>query len=524
MAAAVLAAAAGLAGLVAVLGDETPGPEREVARYLRAWARSDFTAMRAMAAGPPAAFVADHQAMNEALGATRATFAPLPVQRDGDRATADFRATLSLRGLGDWSYQGRIELRRRDDRWLVAWSPATLHPDLAAGETFGRSRSRPERAPILDGGGRPLTMAGQVVSVGVEPRRITDRAAVAAALREHAGVDAARVDAALDRPGLRPDVFVPFADLREERFATVRPVLAPVPGIVFRRKPARLTPSEGFARHVLGRAGEVTAEGLEKLGGLYQAGDVVGLSGIEAAFEQQLAGSPAGEVRVLDGSGAPLKVLHRFPGAAPVPVATTLDRQLQAAAEQALDGVAQPAAIVAVDSATGAIRASASRTLDHPFNRALAGRYPPGSTFKVVTTAALLGAGVAPDTTVGCPAETVVGGKRFRNFEGEARGDVAFAQAFSQSCNTAFVTQAARLGADQLGAAAEGFGFGADFAVGIGAFGGRFPPPVDQTEKAAAAIGQARVEASPLHMASVAAAVAGGTWRPRPGNGLGLGV
>lgn len=500
-------------GLVVVLGDGAPGPEREARRYLGAWARQDLEAMKAMATQPEGDFVAAHRAMNDALRVAKATFAPLAVERDGDRATSGFRATLTLRGLGDWGYDGRLELRRRDGRWLVAWAPATLHPDLSPGETFGRGRSRPERAPILDRAGQPLTQPGQVVSVGLEPRRVADRAAVAAALRDHAGVDPARVDAALDRPGLRPDVFVPLVDLREERFAPLRPVLAPVPGIVFRRKPARLTPSEGFARHVLGRTGEVTAEGLEKLGPLYQPGDVVGLSGIEAAFEQRLAGTPSGEVRLLDGSGTAVAVLHRFAGTAPAPVTVTLDRTLQGAAERALDGVTGPGAIVAVDSATGAVRAAVSRPVDEPFNRALAGRYPPGSTFKVVTTAALLSAGVTPDTSVACPAETVVDGKRFRNFEGEGRGDIAFSQAFFQSCNTAFVTQAARLPTDRLTAAAATFGFGADYDLGLRSAGGRFPPPSDDAEKAAAAIGQARVQASPLHMASVAAAVAGGTWR-----------
>ena len=157
-----------------------------------------------------------------------------------------------------------------------------------------------------------------------------------------------------------------------------------------------------------------------------------------------------------------------------------------------------------------------SRPLDQPFNRALNGRYPPGSTFKVVTTAALLGHGTTPDTAVECPPQATVGGKPFTNFEGEAPGQITFRTAFAQSCNTAFVALAAGLPKPALKSAATSFGFdepGND-KLPLQSFGGQFPEPSDKAEQAAAAIGQGRVQTSPLHMATVAAAIASGTWKP----------
>ncbi len=104
----------------------------------------------------------------------------------------------------------------------------------------------------------------------------------------------------------------------------------------------------------------------------------MGLSGLEAVHERQLAGVPSGEVRVVDsGSGGVVQVLHRFPGAPPQPVQVTLDGAVQQAAEQALSGTDQPAALVAVDGGTGEVRAVVSRPMGE-FNRALAGQYPPG--------------------------------------------------------------------------------------------------------------------------------------------------
>ena len=85
----------------------------------------------------------------------------------------------------------------------------------------------------------------------------------------------------------------------------------------------------------------------------------------------------------------------------------------------------------------------------------MAGQYPPGSTFKVITTTALLGAGLDPDETVDCPESIDAGGREFVNFEGSAAGAVPFSTDFAQSCNTAFVSLADRLEPDSLRDARE---------------------------------------------------------------------
>jgi cell division protein FtsI/penicillin-binding protein 2 len=145
----------------------------------------------------------------------------------------------------------------------------------------------------------------------------------------------------------------------------------------------------------------------------------------------------------------------------------------------------------------------------------MVGRYPPGSTFKVVTAAALLGGGLKPGDRVTCPPRAVVGGRPFRNFEGEALGPITFTQAFAHSCNTAFVQLAgSRLDGDKLAEAAGRFGFETELSPGLPAITGRVPKPDDDAELAAAAIGQGRVVTSPLLMAGVAGAVQNGSWHP----------
>jgi cell division protein FtsI/penicillin-binding protein 2 len=186
-------------------------------------------------------------------------------------------------------------------------------------------------------------------------------------------------------------------------------------------------------------------------------------------------------------------------------VRTTLDRTVQQAAESALGSRRDKAAVVAMQPSTGDILAVANRPTDQTFDRAIDGRYPPGSTFKVVSTAALLRDGLKTTEIVPCPQTITVGGKEFRNFEGEAAGAVPFSTDFAQSCNTAFVSLAKRLPADALTRTARDFGLGRTSASTV-------PPGTDTVERAASMIGQARIVASPLAMAGVAATVADGRW------------
>jgi cell division protein FtsI/penicillin-binding protein 2 len=503
---------AAIAGIFALMGDDEGPPAADDARaYLAAWEEGDYAGMREHVLDAPDSFDTIHQQIVDNLGITSASYELGEVDASGDSAIARFTARLQLDGLGEWSYDGALSLSLGDgDRWLVDWTPAAVHPRLGSGQTLTRTREVPPRAPIVDKDGEPLAATGPGRLVGLEPQAIQDLNQVKAALQQQLGVDPAAIDKALGAPGVQPNHFVPIIAVSQARYTQAAPVIYPLPGTRFRDTTVRTTPSPGFAEHVLGRTGEITNERLEELGQPYRVGDVVGLTGVEAAYESQLAGTPSGDIQLADAKGEVVEVLDRIEGREPRPVATTLDRTAQAAVESALSATDLPAAAVVVDR-DGNVRAAASRPLDE-FNRALSGRYPPGSTFKVVTTGALLANGVTPDTPVECAPTTNAGGREFRNFESSSLGTVPFGLAFAESCNTAFISASAAVPDADLVAAAESFGFNADYSVGLNTFGGSFPTPADPTEHAAASIGQGRVEASPLHMATVAAAVIDGTW------------
>ncbi|MFC7589852.1 penicillin-binding transpeptidase domain-containing protein [Nonomuraea antimicrobica] len=195
------------------------------------------------------------------------------------------------------------------------------------------------------------------------------------------------------------------------------------------------------------------------------------------------------------------------------PVQTTIDLKVHQAGAQAVKGVDKPVSLVALRASTGEILA----VVNAPggFNRALLGKYPPGSTFKVVTASALVADGVAPDQRVACPAEKNIGGFPFHNAGFEDFGTLSFRDAFAHSCNTTFGEMSvAKLNGGRLGEVARSFGFGTAITPGVPAVRAEFPDPKDDTDLASASIGQGRVLASPLNMASVAAAIASGAWIP----------
>jgi cell division protein FtsI/penicillin-binding protein 2 len=488
-------------------------PEPVAAAYLAAWGLSDWAAMQAQVAAPPADFTKQHTEMVERLRVAEASFTPGAATVTDDRAEVPFRARLRLRALGEWPYDGVLRLVRRDDRWRVDWTPATLHPDLTAGLRFQRTRTWPDRAPILAADGSELAGPGPVITVSIVGERVKDKTEVADALVTHAEVPREAARQALADAERRPNQAVAVVTMPRADYELVRDDIYPVPGLSFTEGVGREYNGPASTRMLLGSVGPATADDLKRLGAAYQAGDLVGHgNGLEAAFERRLAGTPSGEVRLVGKDGQTAKVLYQFEGKDGQAVRTTIDPRAQDAAEAALDQVAKPAALVAVQPSTGELVAVVSTPVQG-YNRALLGRYPPGSTFKVVTAGALLAGGLRPADPVDCPKEAKVGGRTFGNFEDEVLGRIPFSSAFAHSCNTAFVQQAAkRLDGDELVATAARFGFGLDPSPGIPAVTSRVPPPSDRADLAAEAFGQGRVTASPLQMATVAATVAEGRW------------
>jgi transpeptidase family protein len=228
----------------------------------------------------------------------------------------------------------------------------------------------------------------------------------------------------------------------------------------------------------------------------------VGLGGLEALLETRVAGTPGGTLLA-----GPRVVARARPRAAHA-ARTTIDLRLEAAAQTALAG--RLGGIAALDAHTGQVRALAGIAFSAP--------QPPGSTFKIVTLAATLEHHEAkPTTRFPFASYALIDGVKLQNANGEVCGG-SVAEAFVESCNSVYAPLGVRVGAKRLVAMAERFGWNR-------------PPPFTRARPStlpeasgiesklalgSTAIGQGKVLATPLQLASVAQTIASGGLQRTP--------
>lgn len=455
-----------------------------------------------------------YTAVVEGLGGTEPEVEVGELDRRGDTATADLTWSWQLRGH-TWTYDSEVRLVQDGDTWRPRWAPSVVEPSLGDDEVLLARVVQARRAPILGAGGQALVRPRPVTRYGLDKMRVppSEVGSSAAALARTLRIEV--------RPYVRlaraagPRAFVEAIVLRRQESGGVPPTFSDIPGAAAVDDRVPLAPTREFAAQILGRVGPVTAEVVEASGGRYRAGDQAGLSGLQARYDEQLAGTPGLTVVAVQPGGEQERTLHEVGPTEGEPLRLTLDERTQSLAEQALaalPGAAGATALVAVRPSDGAVLAAANGA-GNALSVATYGRYAPGSTFKVVSSLALLRSGLSPTSTLSCPRSTVVDGKRFGNYGGypaSAYGAIPLTTALAQSCNTAFVEARTRLGRGDLAEAAESLGLGTDLDLGFPAYAGQVPPAASETEAAADMIGQGRVQAAPLTMATVTASVAAG--------------
>ena len=446
----------------------------------------------------------------------------------GDKtATAVLELTWDLDDTDqDWTYTTTAPLSYQEGEpggWRVGWSSAVVEPTLGPGERLVVRELPAKRGAILGAGGEALVTERPVVRVGIDKTRVTAPEAAASARRlaeQLPDVDAAGFVERVGAAG--PKAFVEAIMLRTDGPSPVdRALIAAIPGGALIDADLPLAPTREFARPILGAVGAATAELIAESDGELQAGDVAGLSGLQQTYDEQLRGDPGRLVQALPGEGRAGDARELFrrdatPGAA---LTTTLDLDLQLLAEGLLAPVESASALVALRPSTGEVLAAASGPGGQGYSTATLGRYAPGSTFKVVTSLALLRAGTTPEDVLSCTPTVTVDGRSFKNYDdypADGVGEVTLRTVIANSCNTALISQRDRVSQAALSDAAVGLGLGAERDLGVPFFAGSVPAEAGETEHAASMIGQGRVEASPLSMAVVAASIAhGATVGPR---------
>jgi penicillin-binding protein 2 len=291
----------------------------------------------------------------------------------------------------------------------------------------------------------------------------------------------------------------------------------------------------GFMAHASGYVGEVSEQQIEASNGRFRPGDFVGKSGLEKQYNDLLQGTDGMRRVVVNSVG---KEVDHLPTQEAIPgkqIQLTIDSDLQQVAEQSLGG--RPGAVVALDPRSGEVLAMASvpsfdpATIDRRFafigkdrqspllNRATSGLYPPGSSFKIVTAADALDAGVVSlQSTFVDNGSLVVGNFVFHDDEGEATGTQDLTGAFALSSNVDFGQIALELGAGRWLDYASRWRLGEPIGFTLPSERDHVPSPNEMTPGVVAQLGfgQADLLVTPLRMALVGATIASGGTEPRP--------
>jgi penicillin-binding protein 2 len=364
---------------------------------------------------------------------------------------------------------------------------------LARANTVHRTVLEADRGIIYDRHGVALVQNTPVWNLQVVPADLpTDarqRAAELAALAKLVGQPEDKLEASL----VVDDPFSPApigADLTEAQVLAVNERLPELPGASIEHHAVRTYTDPLTFGHVVGYVGPLDDADLQRLRPLgYQPDEVVGKVGVEAGLESVLRGTDGWADVVVDARGQIVKTIAMQLPVAGHDVYLTIDASLQLATRQRLaaglsrDGKTAGASVV-IDPQSGEVLALVSlpgydtnlfthgisqaaynallANPDRPLlNRAIAGQYAPGSTFKMVTAIAGLQEGkISPQTLLGCPSYLNYGGWVYHNWATYNLGYMNVATALAVSCDTFFYQVAAMVGDVTLARYAHAFGFG----------------------------------------------------------------
>jgi len=349
-------------------------------------------------------------------------------------------------------------------------------------------------------------------------------------------------------PSYRPIVLIENAP-PEQWFAVAARNL---PGIIYQPVPTRKYPPSELAAHVFGYVGEITETQLatDEYDGV-EPGAVVGHAGVEKALNKYLMGKDGTKEVIVNSLGREINVMREEPPSEGRSVQLTIDADVQKAAEDGFTASTFNGAAVVLDPRNGEVLAFTSRPAYDPNafaagidratwgalnaddlkplqNRALQGRYSPGSTFKMAVGLAGLEEGIiTPSTTFFCPGGQTFYGRWFKCHKKEGHGTVDLRKAIEQSCDVYFYNVGNMLGVDRINKWATLFGLGVKSNIDLpNELTGLVPstawkattrePKWYAGETISVAIGQGQVSVTPISLAVYAATLGNGGVRITP--------
>lgn len=482
MVAAVVAAA--LAGCT----PKPDGPEPAAQAFLAAFESNDIAAAAADTDKPDAAATALTEAWTN-LQAEALEAETTSVQVDGDTATVGYTYTWQLPKDRVWTYDGQLNMGRSEGEWVVRWTASDIHPKLGDTQTMSLRSTAAPRARVNERSGTDVLVPGVVHRIKFNAADANDVVASATALSTLlTPFDASITAQSIVESATSVDGDYPVALLRDSDYQPISAALTEIPGVTASDESDLVSTDPTFAPDLVGQ--------------------------VKKAVIDEVDGKAGWSVVTTNRNGVDIDVLTDTPPEPSPSFSISLDRNIQVAAQRAVNARTEQAMTVVIQPSTGAILAVAQNpAADRDGPVASAGLYPPGSTFKIITAGAAISSGLAsPGSTVPCPGRIVIGERSVPNYNEFALGDVTMSTAFTRSCNTSFAKLASEMAPSALTVAASQFGVGPDYdVVGLPTDSGSVPPAEELVQRTEDGFGQGRVVVSTFGMALAAATVAHGS-------------
>ncbi|MBI4263636.1 MAG: penicillin-binding protein 2 [Acidobacteria bacterium] len=436
--------------------------------------------------------------------------------------------------------------------WYLQIVQGAKYEEMAANNFQRTLALRAPRGVLYDRNGKVLVENRSAYTVSIVREHSTDLDRTVQLLSEVAGLDAGDVRQVVDRrrnePIYRPIVVIEDASLAQVAAIAARRLDFELPDVVIEEVPTRQYPTDALAAHLFGYVGEASDA---QLGDGVTRGAIVGQSGVERVYNKLLMGQDGERRVVVNSLGREIRTEEEIPPREGRRVQLTVDYDLQKAAEDGFKHAGFNGAALVMDPRNGEVLTYVSLpaydpndfaggidratwaslnadTLRPLQNRAIQGRYSPGSTFKlVVATAALEEGLVTPDFKVNCPGGASFFGRYFLCHLKGGHGVVDMRHAIEKSCNVYFYTLGNMLGVDRIHKWADKLGMtgktGIDLpneqesivpstAWKLERTGERWYPG----ETISVSIGQGQVSVTPAAMAMMITTIANGGTRVTP--------
>jgi penicillin-binding protein 2 len=408
---------------------------------------------------------------------------------------------------------------------------------------------------VFDREGRVLVENRNSYSISIDREHTKDLSRTIRLLSQVLGVDEAGVRTIVDRhrkePTYRPIAIIQDASLAQVAAVAARRLDFELPDVVVQRVPTRRYP-ETMAAHLFGYVGEVSDEQVTEDSSL-KSGDITGQSGLEKIYNSYLMGEDGARRVVVNSVGREIRTLEEDPPTEGKRLQLTVDFDVQKAIEDAFDAVNLNGAAVVLDPSDGGVLGFTSRPAydpnafaagidrkewaslntdkDRPLNdRAIQGRYSPGSTFKMAVALAGLEEGIiTPDFHVSCPGHANFYGRVFHCWSDRrgGHGSIDLRRAIAESCDVYFYTVANMVGIDKINKWATALGLGVMSGIDLpNEVQGLVPSTQWKLERMhekwyagetiSVGIGQGQVSVTPISMAVYMSTLANGGTRVTP--------